>query len=998
MNNDAFNEGYNKLNKAQKEAVDTTEGPVMVIAGPGTGKTQVLALRIANIMVKTDTKADGILCLTFTNSGVRAMRERLLSYIGPQAAKVNISTFHSFAGNILEEFYNVIDLPKVPTIMDESTMVSLIDEILENNTWEHLRLRGNSSFFFKDIKSLISLLKREQMSPESFLNSLEVEIENIEHDEASISTRGESKGKLKQDAVKKIAGLERTKEIVEFYKIYEQLKKEKLLADYDDIIGYALEILKQSEDACATLQERYLYVHVDEHQDSSNLQNEILRLIWGEIEKPNIFVVGDDRQLIYGFGGASISYFENFKHTFGKAHLVTLIENYRSTQQILDTADSLLESTLSVGKLKSNTKENYPINLVQASYPRDEILFCAKEIKQKIAEGINPDSCVLLVPKNSQVKNAITVLRDRGLDVSSDGGLSLFEMPETVSLIRILKIIDNPYDSVSICEILFDSLLNIPPLQAHAFLQKKSTYNLSVLDLDNGESNLLSNLDPINILGKDLKNYIEKNKNTGVYEIIQEIGEKMFLDKALNHKELVRRTEVVRTMLHLVLIEQEKIQKHYEVFSLKNFLNFIDRLKSYDQDIPLALFENDKGVKVMTMHSSKGLEFDFVWIAHIDEKTLMHGKRQAFSLPKDVQDKIEEKDELVVKRQLYVALTRAKRFCNFSYSHSNYNGSSLELSSIIANLSQDDLFIKKDYTQTEAQLLEENVGDYVVSHKKGEIEFKISDLTELVRNEYIKTKVSVTMLNNFFECPWKWYFRNLLRLPDVLSESLIFGNVVHGTLEQVLKNDTRSSDDIILEQIHKQHIYDKVLIKRLTLEAKKVITNWTQNRLKEIEKDYISERSVSYRDERFPHLLFYGKIDLTEKVVNGEYKVTDFKTGSVKTKSEIEKNEDNDDGASVHLSSYMRQLAMYSYLIQGAESNSKVVESQLEFLEAKETDKNKIYKTRISQEQIDMLVHDIGEYDKSLANGDWVYRPCQFQTYGKDTECPNCKRAEIYLK
>lgn len=983
-----FKDEYNKLNPAQKEAVDTTEGPVMVIAGPGTGKTQVLALRIGNILVKTDTKADSILCLTFTNSGVRAMRERLFNYIGGDATKVKISTFHSFAGNIVEEFFQILDFEKAPSMLDEAEAVSLVDEILEDGEWEHLRPRGDAGRYFSDIKSLISLLKRESITPEDFLFLIQNEIKDLENDEASISTRGPSKGKLKKEIENKINGLLRTQEIVKFYGEYEKLKKERLLADYDDVLKYALEIINNSDDAKAEFGERYHYVLVDEHQDSSGIQNDILKAIWGDVELPNIFVVGDDRQLIYGFGGASIEYFENFKNIFGKVKLITLVENYRSTQTILDSADSLLKSTLTLDKLKSNHKEMHKLSLVECMYPRDEIIMCANTIKEKIKEGIDYDDCAILVPKNYQVKNAISILRDQGIPVAPYNSLTLFDSQYTDSLLRILKIVDNPYDNVMLGEILFDSVFDISPLMAHKFLQSVNTYKLSLYDfLNNSKGTLLDDIDPIVSVGKKIEDFINKNKDCSVYELIQYIGEHLLLEDADNHDSLIQRVEVVRTMLHLSLLAQEKSQREKKNLTLKTFISFIERLKNYGQDVPLAVFFKDKGVKVLTLHSSKGLEFDFVWVAHMNEKNLMKGKVQAFTLPQKVLEQIEEKDELVVKRQIYVALTRAKRFCTFSYSNMNLNGRSDELAHIIAGFPQD-IFNIKSYTETEEEIVQKNIRSYVVSNKKEAHIFGVSDLVDLVKEEYMKTKVSVTMLNNFFECPWKWYFRNLLRLPDSLSENLVFGNIVHGSLEQILKNKKIKLDDLILDQIHKQNIYDEGAIKRFTKDARTILEDWIKIRLPEIEKDYESERSVSYRDPNFPHLNFYGKIDLTEKLSDGEVRVTDFKTGKVRTKSEIEK--ENEDGM---MSDYKRQLVMYSYLIQGANKNVSVVESQLEFLETK----GAIYNTKITGDDIELLVRDIKNYDNALKEGTWVKNACHFKPYGNSIdECPYCKKAKIY--
>ncbi len=998
MEDNLFLKAYKNLNIAQRDAVDSIDGPVMVIAGPGTGKTQVLSLRIANILVKTDTKADSILCLTFTNSGVRAMRTRLANYIGATATQIKISTFHAFAGSIVDEFFSTLGLIAPPTLLDEAGSISLVDEILENGQWVHLRPRGGSGKYFRDIKSLISILKRENISPDDLLNSIKNDINFLENDESSISTRGESKGKLKKDVETKIAGLERTQEIVKFYSEYEKLKQERLLADYDDILKYALNIIQTSEDVKFELCERYQYVLVDEHQDSSGVQNEILKSIWGDVELPNIFVVGDDRQLIYGFGGASIEYFESFKTLFGRAKLITLVENYRSTQTILDAADQMLTSSLTFEKLKSNHKEIHKIGLVECMYSRDEIIFCGQEIKNKInppagGQGIDPNDCAILVPKNYQVKNAVQILRDMDLPVAVNNNLTLFEVSESKTFINVLKIIQNPYDAVSIGEILFDPVFNISPLVAHNFLQNVDTRKLSLNDLlKNQTPSLLSKLDPITDLGLQLEIYLNKKNSLDVYELIQFIGEGLLLDSANDHNSLIKRIEVVRSMLHLALLVREKSQRENKEFTLKTFLEFIDRLRNYNEDVPLAVFNAGNGIKVMTLHSSKGLEFDFVWIAHMDERSLMNTKRQAFTLPQTVIDHIEEKDEQVVKRQLYVALTRAKRFCTFSYSHLNAMGAENELAHIIQELPEE-IFEKKNKDQVESQILNNDPKSYVTSGNHTNDDFSIEDLTNMVKEEYIKTKISVTMLNNFFECPWKWYFRNLLKLPDVMSESLVFGNVIHGSIEQILIKSKKDIEDIIKDQIHKQNIYDEVLSKRLLAEAKKLLNNWIKNRLPQIEKDYTTERSVSYRDPKFPNLSFYGKIDLTERYQDGSVKVTDFKTGSVKTKSDIEKR--NDEG---RLSGYLRQLAMYSYLINGSEKSTKVKESQLEFLEAKDNDKNSIYKTQIGEEEIDLLIRDITEYNTDLASGDWVNRKCNFESYRTSKECPNCARARIYLK
>ena len=198
---DDFLKTYTALNPAQREAVDALSGPVMVVAGPGTGKTQVLTLRIANILTKTDTDPSSILCLTFTRSGVAAMHERLERYIGSTARKVTITTFHSFAIAQIEKYYTLLDFHMVPKLLDDTEAVVLVDELLQNGTWEYLRPRTEPAKYFHDLKSLISLLKREDITPVDFLAHVQREIETLTNDPENISSRGASKGQLKKEDI-----------------------------------------------------------------------------------------------------------------------------------------------------------------------------------------------------------------------------------------------------------------------------------------------------------------------------------------------------------------------------------------------------------------------------------------------------------------------------------------------------------------------------------------------------------------------------------------------------------------------------------------------------------------------------------------------------------------------------------------------------------------------------------------------------------------------------
>lgn len=972
----AYLEAYKDLNPEQKKAVDTIDGPVMVIAGPGTGKTQVLALRIATILTKTDTPPDGVLCLTFTNAGVKAMRERLLRYIGPAATRVRIATFHSFGMQLLEKFHASLGLPAVPALLDDATSVVLLDELFFSREWQYLRPRHNPAFYFRDIKSTISLLKRDRVTAEAFKQSILSDIDRLQNDPDSISSRGETKGQLKKDIQKRIEGLKRSLEVADFYALYEHTKNERNSIDYNDVLELMVRLVEESDEALHYIREQFLYVLVDEHQDSSGVQNEFLSLVWKDQEKPNIFVVGDDRQLIYGFGGASLAYFEAFKHAFGAATLFTLTENYRSTQTILDSAEALLQSTLAQGKLIGSTKEKHPINLIEADYPRDEIIAAGLAIKEKNALGVSYDHCAVLVPKNYQVKAATRVLEDMGIPTAALGVYKLFELSETAFLLSILNVINNPYDFISLSHTILHPLSNIPILEAHRFLHDHNPRKLSfdILATDTGA---------VALWGAKLTAWIEQMQSTDVYGMIQIIGNDTLLKDASDDEEVRKRVEVIRSMLHLVLSHIERGEK----VTLASFLSFVDRLKQYDEDIPLAIFAADRGVKVLTLHGSKGLEFDFVWIAHMDERSLMSTKRQVFVLPEAMDGKVEEGDEDEAKRKLYVALTRAKRFCNISYARYSYTGGNQQVASIIAALPEA-LFEKQHVAHTEERIVGNDIKQYVSRsniplHKK-------ESLVALVASQYRERSVSVTLLNNFFECPWKWYFRNLLQLPEPDNDSLHVGNVVHQSIEYALKQKTLPQQAALLEHIDGCALiearYNEAFAQRLATQAKPIISAWLEKYAPILEKPYEIERSLSYYDPEIPELSLHGKIDIVETLDANNVRVTDWKTGTVKTKADIDRVDEEG-----RMSGLLRQLTMYSYLLEGHTNTVSVSESRLIFLEG-----DTIVRRTITKEDIARLRTDIKDYRQYLEQGEWINRPCCTKTYGESDGCSYCKMAHTY--
>ena len=988
-----FDQEIKKLNDKQKEAVDSIDGPVMVVAGPGTGKTQILSLRIGNILKKTDTPAESILCLTFTNSGVEAMKNRLEKYIGKRGQEVHVSTFHSFAISLIEKYYDFLDFEVAPTLMGDDEAIFLIDDILNNYEWEYLSPLSNKSLYFNELKSLVSLLKRERIGAKEFLSFTEAEIEDLKNDPESISSRGPTKGEIKKSVEKRIESLEKTKEFVKFYETYEIEKRKLSMMDYDDVLEYAVYLVENFEDVKNEIRENYLYVLVDEHQDSSGVQNSFLKAVWQDTENPNIFVVGDDRQLIYGFSGANSSYFEEFSHIFGKTKLVFLVENYRSTAPILLTADDLLSSTLSREKLKSNKNGGEKISINEYSYPRDEIIGAGIYFKQKIEEGLSPSECALLVSKNYQAKTAINILSDMGLPVSDGGNSSLFKEYDADAMRQVLRFIANPLDHITLSKTMLNKSSGISLIKAHQFLKDYKYEEISILNLienNKSENDLFKENDEISKWGKKLEDWINRFQGEKLSNIVNILGNELLINESLNNKEMLNRVEIVRSFIHLAIMFEQKQKEP----TLSKFIEYLDRLDSYNSPIEVASFGQTDGVKVMTLHKSKGLEYEAVWIAHANEEVLLSGKNNKLALPAKLEEHREKKSIEEVKKELYVAITRAKTYCNISYARENYTGKDMNLVSVIKELPESH-FDKKTSEETERELLSIDPHIYTQINKsefRGEI---IEEVKKLVKENYSTLKVSVSMLNNFFECPWEWYFRSFLRLPEPKSNYLTLGTIVHGTIEYVLKQEKLPRDEEIKNKIEndfvKENIDNKIDRERLIKKAIEAVKLWIKNYSKDVYDNHKSEYPISFKDKDFPNLLIYGKIDLLETDRDGNTRITDFKTGSSKTKNEIEKIDEEG-----RLSKYMRQLAMYTYLLRGEKKDVMIDKSRLLFLEEDVENKNSLYETHIDLEKIDLLKRDIADYEEFLKTGEFVNRKCQVKAYGGE-ECEYCKLAKKIL-
>src|SRR6188474_1992363 len=344
-----FREEYERLNEKQRLAVDTIDGPVMVIAGPGTGKTQILASRIGKILLETDTLPDNILCLTYTDAGVVAMRKRLLQFIGAAAYKVNIYTFHAFCNEVIQDNLSLFEKTSMDAI-SELEKIELFKELIDAFPKNHplKRYRGDVYFEVNNLQSLFSIMKREGLSPAYIMGKIDTYIADLPNRDEFIYKRkyGDFKaGDLKKDKIEEeLEKMEKLRAAVNEFERFQDIMRKKNRYDFDDMINWVIKAFEENKNLLSNYQERFLYILVDEYQDTSGTQNRLVQLLINYWETPNVFVVGDDDQSIFRFQGANVENMLSFADNYKEALLtVVLTNNYRSTQPILDVSKTLID-------------------------------------------------------------------------------------------------------------------------------------------------------------------------------------------------------------------------------------------------------------------------------------------------------------------------------------------------------------------------------------------------------------------------------------------------------------------------------------------------------------------------------------------------------------------------------------------------------------------------------------------------------------------------------
>lgn len=1012
-----FQTRYAKLNEEQKRAVDTTDGPVLVIAGPGSGKTEILSLRVANILQKTDTLPGSILCLTFTDSAAANMRRRLSDLIGNEAYKVAIHTFHSFGSEIIgqnpEYFYN----GAIYNPADKLVQIQILEEIMlslrhDNPLTSYHPEQGYT--YLNEILNRIADLKGGGLTPEEFEKKIKHdekfllqanpiitsvfedridkknfgkfqqaidELKGIGSDHDLIGSfalalteaqddnstkpltawknQYTCKNDNKENILKDYQKIPKLLALADIYNQYQTKLHEKAYFDFSDMLLDTVNALENNPELRYNLQERYLYVLVDEFQDTNGVQMRLLdQLLDADVNegRPNILAVGDDDQAIFKFQGANIQNILSFHQKYRDPSMIVLDKNYRSTQKILDfvrpiilQGEERLENRLEeISKeLKSaNDHENTSITEKNFIDKIQESIWIAEEIR-KNKTPLN--EIAVIGRKHRDLEDLAKVLDYFGIAVNYERRRNLLEQLHVRELVTILQFINDTTQDHYLPEILsfpfwnFDRL-SVWDISMKAYKGKKMWLEVMLESLE---------FSPVAKFLIELEGLAKEKTSEEIIDLIT--GSNSLKDFTSPYRSYYFRNSEKDTLDFLESLKGfiDAVRKHKsrDILMVPDVLEFIDlHIKHH---LPLNYTSQygvqESSVNLVTAHSAKGLEFDTVFILHCQESCWVpRGIPNKLAFPSNLplsaeNDSVEDK-----LRLFYVALTRAKNHLYLtSYKESATGKEEARLrflTSEAARETAESIKAPLDLLTTEFAIL---------SHKP-----PTADENALLKKLVQNYKLSVTHLNNFLNIidhgPQKFLENNLLRFPQMMSPSAAYGAAVHDALH-ALQTDLRQNHHVCdLEFFIKQFQQSLTSYRLNRQDFKKLLEKGTdqlsiyyEQRKSDFQEADLSEFDFNYQSVVIGEANVTGKVDkLRFNTEAKEITVYDYKTGRA-----LMKWENYDEYKLRKAWGYKNQLMFYKLLVENSRNfhGYHVNKGVLEFVEPVE--KN----TRILELVIDPL-------------------------------------------
>lgn len=881
MDTKAFTEAYQTLTPAQKKAVDTVEGPVLVIAGPGTGKTHILTLRVANILLKTDAAPESILVLTFTDSAARNVAKRLAGFIGEETArKVGVYTFHSFAEEMMKRFPEAFPEHTDRRLMGEMEQVLLWRDVLESREVKHLATPRSPFHYLGDLKDLEDKMTREKLSLESYGSWLDEEAKRIEEDPSLRYVRGGKggeAGELNPKGTAQLARLEKGREAITLIEAYRDEKEARGLYGYTDVLRIAVDALASDEVLRAELQEKYQYVLADEHQDANALQHALLDALAFD-EHPNLFIVGDEKQAIFGFQGADTTHFETFLKLYPRTEVVALTDNYRSYQDMLDVSHTLLEGLPSASgehvRLKAFRGEGGSLHILRAADPLAEREQIATMIAKAIQEGVDPKEIAVITSKNDTADLFALHLRARGIPTLRAGNIDLAGRPSIRSLMQLMQAVADPNDLSSLRAALLAPWWSASLKERSAFLQRYRDYELpealattfpkiseTILELQKEATSI----PPLNVFSRILADSGARAYFLGGAEQVQE--DIPLVRQLIMHVEELARRDPNATFAE-VMASFRKAREH-EIGSIKT-----------------TLTQREGHVTVITAHKAKGMEFERVFVTSLTARE-WEGRGKSSLVPSPF-DNTREKEEVI--RLFYVAMTRAKDELVLSYPLAGSEGKEITPMSLIPD---------------GLPSIEAKADDIPLMHAHIEAPKLICELTE---RYLVHDGLSPSALNEYLASPPEFFAKRVLRLREPENRAIVVGNAVHAAIAAYLRLSEEGADAreaaayAELERCLARSLLPRnETFDQLVRHSRACLASYLGSPLLSREPVAVEETFSVKRLVNGKEVVLKGKVDAVFKGEQGEC-IVDFKTSREVAKKDKEKFE--------------RQLAFYDLLLR----------------------------------------------------------------------------------
>jgi len=962
-----FQKEVNKLNVQQRIAVESIEGPVMVIAGPGTGKTQILSARIGHILKETDTHAHNILCLTYTNAGVHAMRSRLLQFIGPEAHRVHIYTFHSFCNEIIKDNLSLFGIGSIQTASDLQRL-EIIDDIIGKLALDHpLKNRKSDRKVWDDkLAGLFKMMKKEHWTPELVAEKADEYVALMPTMEEFIYKRKQGafqKGDVKVGAVEKqTVKLRKLKAAANLFPVYQKKMLDAGLYDFEDMILWAVQKFKENKAVLQSYQEQYLYILVDEFQDTNGAQSNLLRLLIDYWDRPNIFVVGDDDQAIYEFQGARVKNLTDFYQSLKEEILIVMLtQNYRSTQLILDASKSLidynqmrlinqmedvtLDKTLTA-KHPEISKRNHLIRLIAYPDSIHEIVDITKQIQQLMDKDEDLSDVAVIYRKKSQVQKLIELLQKREIPYQTKRKINVLETQVIKKLLTMLTYLVWEYEKPEkgeelLYEILHYDFTGVDPSDITKLAIYKGTIPETQpwREIIGNEQELkgcrISKTQPFLDVFEFWKGIKASLVNLPLMQLMERIINRSGMLAHLSKRnDRVYQIQLLHTFFDFAKQEAERKQN----YNLKQLLETIDQMN--DNNLKLEFqqvqYSKKKGVILTSAHSAKGLEFKHVFMLDCGKEWEPGRSRsRGFTFPPTLTYSQSE-DELEASRRLfYVAMTRTKEFLQISYPKVGKDQKETPRTRYIDEL-MDRLEIKTEERFVPPSELAEAQFELLTEVRIPEVRDRLSavEADRLLQG----FQMSASSLNKMLECPLSFYYGNVLKVPSVSSESASYGTAVHNTLEWAFKEMQRHPEtkfpnvtELMAQfewEMGKQRAHltltqfeRRLKLGKLRLPKYYGIRKGSWRKKVDLEKEF---RNVEYNG-----VPLSGAIDKVEYLDKNNVHVVDYKTSNYKEKNTKPPSSRNKIGGD-----YWRQVVFYKILLENYRNNQfKVVSGEVDYLE-----------------------------------------------------------------